>query len=121
MKQTDTQFFAQKIRARYLEKSHDELDALRRLDAKIHRPAAIFAYLFGGVGALVMGCGMSLVMTDLATLLSLGDMMIPGIVIGLVGMAMAAVNYPIYRAILRARKKKYGAEVLALTENILNA
>jgi len=30
-----------------------------------------------------------------------------GIVIGIIGMAMAIVNYPIHKGILNARKKKY--------------
>ena len=120
MNRNDQQFMAQKIRAQYMEKQATELDALRELDAKVKRPANVFAYIFGSVSAIVMGTGMSLVMTDIAAQLGLGDMMIPGIAIGIVGMALAIVNYPIYKGILNSRKKKYGAEVLALSEKIMN-
>ena len=120
MNRNDQQFMAQKIRAQYMEKQTTELDALRELDAKVKRPANVFAYIFGSVSAIVMGTGMSLVMTDIAAQLGLGDMMIPGIAIGIVGMALAIVNYPIYKGILNSRKKKYGAEILALSEKIMN-
>ena len=72
------------------------------------------------ISAIIMGSGMSFVMTDLASQLGLGDMMIPGIAIGVVGMALALVNYPIYKGILNSRKKKYGAEILSLSDKIMN-
>ena len=120
MNRNDQQFMAQKIRAQYTEKTTTELDALRELDAKVRRPANVFAYVFGSISAIIMGSGMSFVMTDLASQLGLGDMMIPGIAIGVVGMALALVNYPIYKGILNSRKKKYGSEILALSEKIMN-
>jgi hypothetical protein len=67
-----------------------------------------------------MGAGMSLVMTDIGAILGLGEAMIPGIAIGVVGMAMALLTYPIYKGILGSRKKKYSAEILALSEKIMN-
>ena len=121
MNKNDQQFMAQKIRAQYMEKESTELDALRRLDAKVKRPASVFAYIFGSVSAVVMGAGMSLVMTDIGSTIGMDFTMIPGIVIGVVGMIMALVNYPIYKGILNSRKKKYGAEILSLSEKIMNS
>ena len=121
MNRNDQQFMAQKIRAQYIEKEATELDALRELDKKVKRPANVFAYIFGSIGAMIMGAGMSLVMTDInATLGLFGDPMIPGIVIGVVGMVLAIVNYPIYKGILGSRKKKYAGERLNLSEKIMN-
>ena len=120
MNRNDQQFIAQKIRAQYMEKTPSELDALRKLDAKVKRPANVFAYVFGSISAIIMGAGMSLVMTDIGAILGLGEAMIPGIVIGVVGMAMALLTYPIYKGILNSRKKKYSAEILALSEKIMN-
>ncbi len=121
MNRNDQQFMAQKIRAQYIEKEATELDSLRKLDAKVKRPANIFAYIFGSISAIIMGAGMSLVMTDINTTLGLfGDPMIPGIVIGVVGMVLALVNYPIYKGILGRRKKKYSGEILKLSEKIMN-
>ena len=121
MNRNDQQFMAQKIRAQYMEKKTTELDALRTLDAKVKRPANVFAYIFGSISALIMGCGMSLVMTDIAKIIGLGiDPLIPGVIIGVVGLALAIVNYPIYNAIMNARKKKYAPEILKLSEQIMN-
>ena len=120
MNKNDQQFMAQKIRAQYMEKQFTELDELRELDAKVKSPANIFAYAFGSLSAIVMGAGMSLVMTDIGAFFGMENTMIPGIVIGLVGMAMAIFTYPLYKGILGIRKKKYGAEILSLSEKIMN-
>ena len=120
MNKNDQQFIAQKIRTQYMEKQSTELDALRELDAKVKRPANVFAYVFGSISAVVMGAGMSLVMTDIGAILGISNAMVPGIVIGVVGMAMALINYPIYKSVLEGRKKKYSAEILALSEKIMN-
>ena len=120
MNKNDQQFMAQKIRAQYMEKQASELDALRELDAKVKRPANVFAYIFGSISAIVMGAGMSLVMTDIGSTIGMDSAMIPGIVIGVVGMIMALLTYPIYKGILNSRKKKYGAEILKLSDKIMN-
>ena len=120
MNRNDQQFMAQKIRTQYMEKTPSELDALRELDAKVKRPANAFAYTFGSISAIVMGAGMSLVMTDIGALIGLTSAMVPGIAVGLIGMAMALINYPIYKGILGSRKKKYGAEILKLSDKIMN-
>ena len=111
---------AQKIRTQYMEKPSTELDALRRLDTKVKRPATVFAYVFGSISTIVMGTGMSLIMTDIGEILGMAHTMVPGIVIGVVGMILALLNYPMYKAILGSRKKKYSAKILALSETILN-
>ncbi len=120
MNKNDQQFMAQKIRTQYMEKESTELDALRKLDEKVKRPANVFAYVFGSIGAIVMGAGMSLVMTDIGATIGMESAMVPGIIIGIVGMLMALVNYPMYKGILGSRKKKYGAEILKLSDKIMN-
>ena len=120
MNANDKNFLVQNIRAQYTERQISELDALKALDGKVKRPANIFAYIFGGISAIIMGCGMSLVMTDIGEIVGLGEAMIPGIAIGLVGMAMALLTYPIYKSILGARKKKYAKQILELSEKMIN-
>lgn len=121
MNKNDQQFIAQKIRTQYMEKEEKstDLDKLKALDSKVKRPANIFGYTFGTISALIMGSGMSLVMTDIGEKLGLGDMMVPGIVIGVVGMIMALVNYPIYKKLLGTRKQKYSKEIIELSEKIM--
>ncbi len=120
MNKNDQQFMAQKIRTQYVEKQASELDALRKLDSKVKRPANVFSYVFGSLAAIVMGAGMSLVMTDIGAAVGMESTMLPGIVIGILGMVMAIVNYPIYQRLLGSRKKKYRAEILKLSEKMMN-
>ena len=120
MNKNDQQFMAQKIRTQYMEKTPSELDNLRALDAKVKRPANIFAYVFGSISAIIMGAGMSLVMTDIGATVGIASAMAPGIVIGVVGLCMALLTYPMYKWILNARKKKYGAKILSLSDKIMN-
>lgn len=54
MDRNDQEFLVQKIRTQYTEKEHTQLDALKELDAKVKRPASVFAYTFGGISALIM-------------------------------------------------------------------
>lgn len=119
MNKNDQEFLVQKIRTQYTEKQHTELDTLKELDAKVKRPANVFAYVYGSVSAVVMGTGMSLVMTDIGAIIGLESAMIPGIVIGIVGIGMALSTYPIYKRILSARKKKFAPEILKLSEKIM--
>ena len=120
MNKNDQEFLVQKIRTQYTEKEHTGLDDLRELDKKVKRPANVFSYIFGSIGAIVMGAGMSLVMTDIAEQIGLGiDPILPGILIGILGMFMAIINYPIYKGILGARRKKYANEIIALSDKIM--
>jgi len=121
MNNNDSQFLVQKIRTQYTEAKHTELDELKELDAKVKRPANVFAYTYGSLGAIVMGAGMSLVMTEIGTIIGLSSAMVPGIVVGVVGMGMALSTYPIYKKILNNRKKKYAADILKLSEKIMGA
>jgi hypothetical protein len=112
---------AEKIRSRYETKNPTDLDALRALDAKVSRPATVFSYTFGSIAAVIMGAGMSLIMTDIAKEIGLtADPMMTGLIIGAVGLCLSLVNYPLYKAILKSRKKKYAAEILSLSEKIMN-
>ena len=119
MSNNDQEFLVQKIRTQYTEKQHTELDELKALDARVKKPANVFAYTYGSVSAVVMGSGMSLVMTDIGAMIGIASAMIPGIVIGVVGMGMALSTYPIYKRILNSRKKKYAPEIMELSAKIM--
>ena len=114
------QYAAEKIRTQYVAKETTELDTLRALDAKVKRPANAFAYIFGSLSAIIMGAGMSLVMTDIGATIGITSALVPGIAIGVVGLGMALLTYPMYKGILNSRKKKYGAEILTLSDKIMN-
>lgn len=120
MNKNDQEFLVQKIRTQYTEKELSGLDELKAMDSKVKRPANVFAYLFGSIAAMVMGSGMSLVMTDIGAMVGMSDPMIPGIAIGVVGLLMASVNYPIYKRILNSCRRKYADRIIALSEKIMS-
>ena len=114
----DQEFIVQKIRSQYTETAHTELDDLKALDAKVKKPANLFGYTYGSISAIVMGAGMSLVMTDIGAKIGLTATMVPGIAIGVLGMVTALSTYPIYKKILNARKKKYAHQIMELSDRI---
>ena len=75
--------------------------------------------MFGSISAIIAGAGMSLVMTDIGSVVNLTEPMVPGIVIGSVGLVLALLTYPIYQGILSSRKKKYAAKILELSEKLM--
>lgn len=119
MNKNDKEFIVQKIRTQYTEKENTQLEALKKLDAKVKKPANVFAYVFGSIAAIIMGSGMSLVMTDIGQTLGIQNTMVTGIVIGVIGLLMAIINYPVFKKILASRRKKYAKEIIALSDNIM--
>ena len=114
----DQEFLVQKIRTQYTEKQHTELDELKALDAKVKKPANVFAYTYGSVSAVVMGTGMSLAMTQIGA--ALGDLaMVLGIVVGVVGMVLVALAYPLYNRVLKKQREKIAPEILRLSDELL--
>ncbi len=106
---------AKRIREQYVEKEETKLEQLRRLDRKVKLPAEIFVYSFGIIGSLVLGLGMCLAMKVM------GDLMALGIVIGCIGIIMIGINYPSYKKMLNSRKKKYGKQIIDLSDSLINS
>ncbi len=119
MNKQEKEYLVQKIRTQYTEKEYTELDTLRELDRKVKAPALRAAYTAGTLAALVMGAGMSLVMTDIGTTVGIQNSLSVGIVIGVIGMAAALINYPVYKKILTGRRKKYAEEIIKLSDSIM--
>ena len=99
----------------------DKMARLRQLDASVTNTAQAVALVFGIIGALILGFGMSLIMTDLANILGhFRDMaMVIGIVIGIVGGVLASLAYPIYNVIVKAKRKKLAPEIIRLTDELM--
>ena len=112
-----------RIRDKYTapKEAEDKMTRLRRLDASVTQTAQIVALVFGIIGALILGFGMSLCMTDLGEILgSYRDMAIViGIIVGVIGGVLASLAYPIYHSIVKAKRKKLAPEILRLTEELL--
>ena len=112
-----------RIREKYAppKEAENKMERLRRLDASVTQKAQIVALIFGIVGALILGIGMSLCMSDFAEILgSHRDMaMVIGIPIGLVGGILAALAYPMYNFIVKRERKKIAPEIIRLTDELM--
>lgn len=101
--------------------TEDKMTRLRRLDAGVTKTAQAVAILIGVIGALTLGSGMSLIMTDLAEILGLYNdaAVVIGIAVGIVGGVLISLAYPIYNAIVKAKRKKLAPEILRLTDELM--
>ena len=108
----------EEIRKAYLPKEEDKMEQLRRLHAIPTQKAQSVSIAVGVIGALILGTGMSLCMTDIGAVL--GNLsLILGIMVGLAGMVMVAAAYPTYNRVLKKEKKRIAPEILRLTDELL--
>lgn len=110
-----------RIRQKYAVQEEDGITRLRKLDAQATSRATVVSLVLGIFGALVMGTGMSLIMTDLADILGMAYMgsVIVGVVCGVVGMILVALAYPVYKKVLKSERKRNAPEILRLSEELL--
>ena len=94
---------------------------LRRLDASVTQKATTVALAFGIIGALIMGMGMSLAMTNVGEILGLtGQMaMFIGIIIGIVGIILVCVAYPVYNRIVKKERERIAPEIIRLSDELM--
>lgn len=112
-----------RIREKYTSptESEDKMTRLYRLDASVTKTAMSVAITLGVIGLLIMGCGMSLVMTDFADVLGAyrDFSMLIGIIIGIVGGILAGIAFPVYHAIVKHKRAKIAPEILRLTDELM--
>jgi hypothetical protein len=112
-----------KIREKYTPQPNelDKMERLRQLDARVTRKAQIVSLTLGVIGVLILGFGMSLIMSDLSEVLGIYQdyAMLVGILIGIVGGALAGIAYPIYNFTVQHERKKIAPEILRLTDELL--
>lgn len=109
----DRQREIESIRKKYLPKEEDKLETLRRLDRSTEKAGTIISLVIGIVGVLIMGTGMSCVMVGEGVAL-----FVAGIIVGIIGMCIAAVAYPVYRIVTKRHREKIAEQILALTEEL---
>ena len=112
-----------RIRDKYITptKDEDKMARLRRLDASVTNTAQVVALVLGILGTLLLGFGMSLIMTDFGKILgSYRDIaMVIGIIVGVVGGILASLAYPIYNAIVKVKRQKIAPEIIRLTNELI--
>ena len=110
-----------RIREKYQPSEESKIDRLRRLDRGVTQKAQTLSLTLGILGSLILGFGMSLCMTNLAEFFNLHSdwAMVIGIIVGVVGGVLASLAYPIYNAIVKARRKKIAPEIIRLTDELM--
>ena len=111
-----------RIRNKYAvpEKQEGKMEQLRRLDAAVTRKATVRSLVLGITGALVMGIGMSLVMTDIVSALGTVLGALVGIGVGVAGIVMVCLAYPVYNSVLKKERKRIAPEIIRLTDELTN-
>jgi hypothetical protein len=102
----------EKIRQKYIPKEENKMDQLRKLDESVTRAGTIAALALGIVSALVLGVGMccSMVWAD--------RYFVPGILLGLIGIAGAIAAYPLYNHITAKKREQIAPQIIRLTEEL---
>ena len=102
-----------RIREKYAPRQESKLERLQRLDASVTQKATVTAISVGVAGTLVMGAGMS------CCLAIGGAWFIPGIIIGVAGMAVISAAYPLYTRVMKRERERIAPEILRLTDELM--
>lgn len=102
----------EQIRKKYLPPEEDKMEQLRRLDQSAAKKGTIYSIVAGVVGTLIMGLGLT------CSIEWGGMLLIPGILIGIIGMALMGIAYPIYTRVTKKEREKIAPQILALTEEL---
>lgn len=107
-----------RIREKYAQPEDDKMEQLRKLHGSASRKAQTRSITIGVIGALLLGTGMSLFMTELSQLLG-GAALFVGIPVGIVGIGLVALAYPVYNRTLTRERQRIAPEILRLTDELL--
>lgn len=102
-----------RIREKYVSREEDKMETLRRLDESATRKGTMVSLVAGILGALVMGGGMSCIMVWG------GALFVPGLILGLLGMAGVIAAWPLYQHITQKERQRIAPEILRLTDELL--
>ncbi len=110
-----------KIRNKYAtqeKKETDKMEQLLRLDKSAGKKATAVSLIIGILGALIMGTGMSILMTDIGAFF--GDVATyVGLAAGFFGMLLVICAYPIYTGILKKERARIAPEIIRLTDELI--
>ena len=100
------------IRRKYLPKEEDKMEQLRQMDKRVSRKGTIISIIIGVIGCLLLGIGMC------CTMEWAGRWFVPGIIIGVIGIVMIALAYPLYELITKKERKKIAPLILKLADEL---
>lgn len=101
------------IRQKYEPPAESKIERLRKLDKSVQKKASTAAISVGVTGTLIFGCGMSCI-----TVMD-GVAFVAGITIGIIGIAILSLAYPIYGITLKKERKRIASEVIKLADELI--
>lgn len=113
-----------RIREKYSPKNEgetDKMERIRKLDGSVTAKAQAVSLIFGVIGTLILGLGMSLIMSELGEIMGLSFVaaLTIGIILGIVGGILASLAYPIFNFVLNRERKRVAPEIIRLTEELM--
>lgn len=103
----------ERIRKKYMPPQEDKMEQLRRLDRSVAQKGTTVSLIAGIIGTLLLGIGMCCAMVWA------GSLFIPGIIIGLIGIAIVTAAYPLYQHIIKKEREKIAPEIIRLTNELM--
>lgn len=94
------------------ERKQTDLNKLRSLDKKVKKLPMVLSITIGIIGTLIFGLGICMALE--------WNLLLWGIVVGIIGCIPVGLAHPLYKWILARQKKKYGNEIIALSDKLLN-
>lgn len=99
-----------RLRDRYLPPAETPLDQLLRLERGVTRKGTLVSVAAGTAGALLLGLGMCCTMVW-------SGLFVPGVAVGLAGIAAMAAALPLYNRVTRRERQKLAPLVRELTRD----
>lgn len=99
----------------------EKMARLRKLDASVTQGAQAVALIFGIIGALALGFGMSLFMTNLGDFIfsSVAGTIAVGIICGILGGILIGLAYPIYIKLVKRKREIVAPEIIRISDELL--
>ena len=109
------------IRSKYEKREESKMERLRRLDRSAEGRATAISLIFGVVGTLILGFGMSLIMSELSAMLGLSGIsaIALGVILGAAGGVLVALAYPVYNYVIKKERERIAPEILRLTDELM--
>ena len=101
------------IKKKYVKKDDDKFEQLRNLDKSAERPGLMWAIMSGTIGTLLLGIGMS------CCLVWGEKLFVPGIIVGVCGIVLICIAYPLYKNITKREREKIAPQILSLSKELL--
>ena len=101
------------IRQKYMPREMDKMEQLRKLDQSATQKGMTVSLVVGIIGALVLGIGMC------CTMVWADVWFVPGIVVGIIGIVMVSLAYPLYNHITQKERERIAPEIIRLTDELM--